>query len=82
MAVKRRTIWLNDERWDTLQTEAAARGLSPSALIADWLRNLWDYEKAPRKSVPATHNVGRVEAISTESTFTAFRPVPKPGHKS
>lgn len=74
MAVKRRTIWLTDEEWATLNKVAQDRGDTVSAVIRDF----WTIAADPRPAAAAYLNPTVPYGGPTFNT-QPFTPVPKKG---
>jgi len=89
LAVKRRVIWLDDERWETLGKRAEVFHVTRSAYIAKLIGDedliQWPGSEdaiPPFTSQPHTpERVAEIEARHPERSFAEFRPVPKPGRK-
>lgn len=91
MAVKRRTIWMDDETWQGIVDSATAQGLSPSQLIGRELRTPRmvvkmsatgvatpeDIEDAPALQAGAEGHLAEFERYNSRP----FTPVPKRGTK-
>lgn len=72
MAVKRRTLWFNDDDWSKMQTAAEARNLNVSRLIRELV-----LRDPGSKPAPSERDIAPRSAPKPRSSASPVQPAPK-----